>query len=378
MRIGIDIRSLQNDSRDRGIGTYSRCLIKALLSSDKKNEYVFFTFNNQPLPDILKEAPFRHVKVRGVTARRKRFVWVTGQARFPFATAKEKLDIFHSLEYIVAVFSRSRKVITVHDFINKEFEAYKRRNGILRKTYFYLIDRTLERADKIIAVSEYTKQKIISSLKVKEDKVKVVYQGVDEGFRPLADKLCAEQVLKKYNIHNDFFLYVGVIDYHKNIDGLIRAFSRMKSKEAQLVLAGTKNDLKYLAHVEGLISKLNLKLRVHLLGFVPKDDLVILNNAAKAAVSVSFYEGFGLPVLEAMSCAKAVIASGNTSMREIVRDAGILVDPYNTEEITHAMDRLLSDNQLNAALAAKCYKRSKQFSWDKAASETLGVYKELA
>jgi len=121
MRIGIDIRSLQNDSRLRGIGTYTRCLTQSLLSLDKKNEYVFFAFRNRPLPDLSTRGQGRDAKISLLTWRKKRLVWLTGQVLFPYAAKKEGLDIFYSPEYIVPVLGRVKKAITVHDFINLEY-----------------------------------------------------------------------------------------------------------------------------------------------------------------------------------------------------------------------------------------------------------------
>lgn len=374
MRIGIDIRSLQNDSRNRGIGTYARYLVKNILSLDKDNEYIFFAFANRPLPPILSDYNLRKVKIKRVTSLRKRFVWLTGQALLPQAIAKEKLDIFHSLEHIVAVFSQAKKVITVHDFINREFEVYKKRNDWLRKLYFYLIDETMKRADKIVAISEYTKRKIVELLKVEDDKIKVIYEAADKIFHPLSDQKYFSALRVKYNIHRDFLLYVGAIDHHKNIDGLIKAFSRIKFKDINLVLVGVECDVKYTKLIHKLIQDNRLSDKVCILGHIPQEDLVGLYNMAQAVISVSFYEGFGLPVLEAMACARAVIASGNTSMKEIINDAGILVDPYNNEEITYAIDKLLGNPGLRNDLSQKALKRSLDFSWEKAAKDTIAVY----
>ena len=124
-------------------------------------------------------------------------------------------------------------------------------------------------------------------------------------------------------------------------------------------------------------SRIYIERRVLLLGYIPQEDLVSLYNMAESVISVSFYEGFGLPVIEAMACAKPVIASGNTSMAEIVGDCGILVNPHNLEEITAAMDSLLSNEGLRKTLAEKGFERSKEFSWEKAARQMLGVWEEL-
>ena len=377
MRVGIDIRSLQNDSQLRGIGTYTRSLIQALLSVDEESEYVFFAFRNQPLPDLCKELAGKKVMVSRLTWRKKRFVWLSGQALFPYAAKKERLDVFYSPEYIVPVLGRVKKTITVHDFINIEYPLYRKRSGALRRLYFYLKDKTLYRADRIIAVSYYTKRKILELTGTREERIRVIYEAAEEAFRPIKDKDAFSRLRKKYGIEGRFLLYAGAIDYHKNIDGLIKAFSRIKDKGAALALAGVKNDPGYFEFIQRLIQELGLERNVFILGYLPQEDLVGLYNMAEAVVSASFYEGFGLPVIEAMACARPVIASGNTSMAEIAGDCGILVDPYNLEEITAAMDSLLSNEDLRNALAEKSFIRSKEFSWEKAARQMIGVWEEL-
>ncbi len=377
MRIGIDIRSLQNDSQSRGIGTYTRCLLKSILSMDHENEYVFFAFRNQPLPDVLKDGVFRKVRVHKVTSRRKRFVWLSGQAFFPSAISRERLDVFHSPEYIVPVFSKAKKVITVHDFINSDFALYRKRSVALRRGYFYLKDKTLRYADGIIAISEYTKKKIMEFTGIKETKIKVIYEAAEDIFSHCKDSEKLAQLRAKYNIKKDFLLYVGALDYHKNIDGLIRAFGKVKFKDLALVMIGVKNDPRYFIFINGLIEKLRLSGSVYILGYIPKEDLAGFYNLAKAVISVSFYEGFGLPIIEGMSCGKPVIVSGNTSMREIAEGCGILVDPHNQEEISGAIDRLLNDDALATDLSSKAYQRSREFTWEKTALQTLSLYHEL-
>ena len=377
MRIGIDIRSLQNDSQLRGIGTYTRCLIQSLLSLDKENEYVLFAFRNRPLPDLSIQGQGKHVKISRLTWRKKRFVWLTGQALFPYAARKEKLVVFYSPEYIVPVFGKVKKAITVHDFINVEYPLYRKRSWALRRLYFYLKDKTLHRADRIISVSHYTKGKIMELCRIAENRISVIYEAAQDCFRPFNDRDLFSIIEEKYGIKERFIFYAGAIDYHKNIDGLIKAFSRIKDKEAALVLAGVKNDPRYFESIQRLIADLHLERRVLLLGYIPQEDLVSLYNMAESVISVSFYEGFGLPVIEAMACAKSVIASGNTSMAEIVGDCGILVNPHNLEQITAAMDNLFSDEGLRNSLAEKGFIRSKEFSWEKAARQMIGVWEEL-
>lgn len=379
MRIGIDIRSLQNESRDRGIGTYTRCLIEHLLAIDRHNEYFFFVFRNQGLPQICHIYPRARENTVGVTWRRKRFMWISGQCLFPYAVKRYKLDIFYSPEYIVPVVARVKKVITVHDFINSDYSLYRSRCGRIRKGYFFLRNSTLRFADRIIAVSEYTKQKIIKITGVTADKIRVIYEGAAPVFAPLSDKVGIREIIRRrYGIHEDFFLYVGAIDYHKNIDGLLKAFARIKKQGVAFVIAGTPVDPRYASRIYAeseLLAK--NKHKVYFLGFVCQQELVDLYNTAIGFISVSVYEGFGLPALEAMACGTPLIAAGNTSMREIVDSGGILVDPYNIDEITYAMENLLSDGNLRNLLSQKALIRAREFSWEKAARETLSLYEDL-
>jgi len=379
MRIGIDVISLQNDSRNRGIGTYTRCLLKNIFSIDRDNEYVFFVFGNRPPPSLLKENTFKDTKIIKITQQRKRFNWLSGQLLFPRAIAKERLDIFHSTEYILPAFSKTKKIITVHDSISSDYKIYWERSHFIRRIYFYLKNETLKRADKIIAVSDYTKKKIMELLRIEEERIKVIYEAAEDVFRPIDNSEILLNLKKKYNIDREFLLYVGVLDHHKNICGLIKAFSQVRFKEIDLFLVGPeiKDDWGYFESMSILIEKFKLKNRVHILGYIPQDDLAGLYNMAKIVISVSFYDGFGLPILEAMACGRPVIASGNTSMREIVDSAGILVDPYSLEEITYAIENLLSDEDLRNLLSQKALVRAKEFSWEKTARETLLLYEDL-
>jgi len=380
MRIGIDIRSLQNESRDRGIGTYTRCLVEHLLAIDKYNEYIFFAFRNQDLPQICNIYPRIKENTVGITWRHKHFMWISGQCLFPYAAKRYKLDIFYSPEYIVPVGARAKKVITVHDFITRDYPVYRSRSTPIHKGYFFLRDSTLHFADCVIAVSRYTKQKTIELTGVNPDKIRVIYEGAAPVFIPLSDKeSIRKRIRQRYGIGEDFFLYIGAIDYHKNIDGLLKSFAQLKRKDVALVIVGRPVYRRYTTRIYAQSNALVKDGRkVYFLGYLCQRELADLYNAAVSFVSVSVYEGFGLPALEAMACGTPVIAAGNTSMREIVDSSGILVDPYNTEEITSAMENLLSDDALRNRLSRQALIRAKEFSWEKAARETLSVYEELA
>jgi glycosyltransferase involved in cell wall biosynthesis len=371
VRIGIDVRSLQNDSAQRGIGTYTRELVKGLLSRGAQHEYVLFAFSNRPLP------LFEQASIRRVTSSRKHFMWLSGQILFPLAAKRERLDLFYSPENIVPVLARCATAITVHDFINSDYPVYWKRSVPLRKAYMHLKNRTLRHADGIIAVSEYTRKKIAELVGVDMRRVKVIHEAAGKEFFPLSDLQRFTLLRRKYSIEGRFFLYVGAVDYHKNIDGLISAFAQLRDKRSRLVLAGVRRDPVYNDLVLGLARRFGVAERVHFLGYVAQDELVCLYNMAEGFVSVSQYEGFGLPCLEAMSCACPVIVSGNTSMREVAGGAGLLVDPGDTGQIAAAMDTVLGDTAAAAGLASAALQRSREFTWEKAAAQTLEFFEGM-
>lgn len=377
MRIGIDIRSLQNESQNRGIGTYGCCLIRSLLSIDKENEYVFFVFGNLPLPALLSEDIFKDVNIKKVTSKIKYFALLPGQVLFPYAIRKERLDIFHSPEHILPIFSSCKKVITIHDFISSEYEIYRKRQNLISKMYYYLKYKSARYADRIIAVSECTKKKIMQFVGIKEDRIRVIYEAAQDNFKPVDDKELFLRLREKYKIDVDFILYVGAITPHKNIGVLIKAFGQRSFKDFGLVLAGIDNDKEYLTYINMLVGQLKLKERVYILGHIPQEDLVGFYNMARLVISVSLHEGFGLPILEAMACGRPVIASGNTSMREIVDSSGILIDPHNIKEIASTINNLLSNEELRNILSKKGLERAKEFSWQKTAKETIALYQVL-
>jgi glycosyltransferase involved in cell wall biosynthesis len=189
----------------------------------------------------------------------------------------------------------------------------------------------------------------------------------------------AQRVRGRFGLQGDFLLFVSTIEPRKNVPTLLRAFRRLMDAyhpNVQLVLAGEKGWL--YDEVFQLVRDLKLVDKVVFLGRVSTEELLWLYNVAQALVSPSIYEGFGLPPLEAMACGTPVIVSNVSSLPEVVADAGILVDPYDAEELSVAMWRLLSDAELRASLIEKGYKRAGFFSWDKAAQETLKLYHSLA
>jgi glycosyltransferase involved in cell wall biosynthesis len=233
------------------------------------------------------------------------------------------------------------------------------------------------KASKIIAISENTKKDIIDYFRIDEEKIRVIYLGVDRQFSPQPDTN-EVGVLSKYNLPRGYILSVGTLEPRKNILRLINAYKMVASTGEpvpKLVIVGGQGwrneDLGKLVRESGLAD------RVVLVGYVPDEDLPTLYRNAAVFVYPSLYEGFGLPPLEAMACGTPVITSNISSIPEVVGDAAILIDPYNTTEIAQAIASVLNNKELRDRLKMNGLVRSNLFSWDKTARETLKLYQEV-
>lgn len=248
------------------------------------------------------------------------------------------------------------------------------------KTYFVhklFLPRTLKNADKIIAISQSTKNDLIKHLNIPKEKIRVIYLATNENYK-LLSKEEIDKIRVKYKINHPFILYVGTLEPRKNIVRLIEAFYKARNNGGinhKLVLTGRKG-WKY-KNIFNKIDELNLNKDVIFTGYIPDEDLPALYNAADLFVYPSIYEGFGLPPLEAMACGTPVITSNVSSLPEVVGDAGIMVDPYNMDELSNKITEVLSNNKLKEELSQKGLERAKLFSWEKCARETLEVFEEV-
>jgi glycosyltransferase involved in cell wall biosynthesis len=227
----------------------------------------------------------------------------------------------------------------------------------------------------IIADSQNTKNDCIKYLGIPEEKIKVIYLAPDSIYQPINNKQeIREQVCKKYNIEFPFILYTGTLEKRKNIPILIKAFYKLKKMgiSHKLLIVGKKG-WKY-DDIFKTIKTLNLQKDIMFTGYVPKEDLVKFYNLADLFVYPSLYEGFGLPPLEAMACGCPVITSNTSSLPEVVKDAGIMFNPYCVDELVKIMYEVLIDESLRIELSRKGLERAKLFNWRKTAEETWKVY----
>jgi len=285
---------------------------------------------------------------------------------------KNKFDLIHIPHFNVPFKKIDNLVVTIHDLIYLKFgenlPAYKR-FGVE-----HLFSNAIEMAEKIIAVSENTKKDIIERYPEAEEKIRVIYEAADHIFKKIGNNAKKEEIRHKYNLPEDIILSVGSLKRHKNIERLVDVYTNLKAKgiKHRLVVVGrcqSKEEEKIRQRIESTDAIY--------LGEIPSDDLVVVYNLSRVFVMPSLYEGFGLPVLEAMACGVAVAASRASSLPEVAGDAALLFDPYDVKDISDKMSAILSDEPLRQDLIKRGLERAKQFSWKKTAEKTLEVYRDI-
>ncbi|MBI3671389.1 glycosyltransferase family 4 protein [Candidatus Azambacteria bacterium] len=282
-------------------------------------------------------------------------------------------DVFFSPHFLSAPVSKdAKKVVTFHDL---SFLHYPEFFSFKKKYWHFTQDpkKQAKEADRIIAISESTKSDLVNFYNIPDEKISVVYSGVDESFRPIPKSdQNLERVKKKYNLPENFILYLGTIEPRKNILGIIEAFEKVREKrKVNLVIAGTFGWL--FSDIIKRAENSRFKDDIVFTGFVDQADKVYLYNLAEVFVYPSFFEGFGFPPLEAMACGVPIITSNCSSLPEVVGDAGIMIDPYKPSEIAEAIDLVLESGALRSALRERGIEQSKKFSWEDAGKKTLSI-----
>lgn len=368
MRIGFDARMYS--TQFTGIGRYNYELLKRLLSIDTKNEYIIF-LNPQEYQKFDASKP--HVKKVMVDAPHYSKAEQWG---FLKALRAEKLDLMHFTHFNAPLLYRKPYVVTIHDLTITFYKGKKHTSLLKRIAYHTVLTNVLKHARHIIGVSEYTKQDILRLYPFTTGRVSMIYEGIGEEFQIIEDPARLEQTRDKYHLHKPFLLYTGNWRNHKNIEGLIRAFAiivKNHTKDVELVITGKDNP--YYPEVKELPKELGIADRVRLTGLVSDEELVDLYNLTDLYVFPSFYEGFGLPILESMSCGTPVASSNTSCLPEVGGEHGcVYFDPHNVSDMAQKILLALTDQPLREKLVQNGFQRIKDFSWDKMAEETLGVY----
>lgn len=365
MRIGIDVRKIN----DFGIGTYIQNLVKHLLELDKQNPYFLF-FNHRDIEHFSypKEQVVKLMNNSPKYSVREHFS-LSHQAK------KYEIQLFHEPHYTLPYFLKCKKVVSVHDLIHLKFPQYL--PG--KKAYIYakfMLGQTLKKADKILTGSKNTKNDIMEIFKTNQEKIEVIYYGVDEMFKPIKDQNLLENFRNKYKLPTKYILYSGSMRKHKNLENALKAYSRLKDKSYDLVLAGV--GLQNQKVLEPMLKELKITERVKIIPFLDYIELVLLYNSASVLFFPTLYEGFGLPVLEAMACGIPVVSSNNSSIAEVSGDAAVLVNPANLKEMAESLEKILDETPLRQKMISRGLERAKMFSWKKTAEQTLKIYQELS
>jgi glycosyltransferase involved in cell wall biosynthesis len=262
------------------------------------------------------------------------------------------------------------QIITVHDLIPLK---YPELNPKWQYYYRYILPIILKKSQKIISISQHTKKDLIANYELQPEKIKVVYLGCD---RKLFSPKPNPKILQKYNL-DKYLLYVGDMRFYKNLGRCLEAFERLPLKDYQFIITGKKDDFFY-PQIKRQTEQLSAKERIIFLDYVPTADLPSLYSMAQSLVFASVYEGFGLPVLEAMACGCPVIASNATSIPEVGGDSILYVDPYDVENITQAMYRILTDANLRKNLSNQGLERAKLFNWSQTAQNVRQIFYQLS
>jgi len=366
MRIGIDARLVYYSQA--GIGQYILHLINGLAQIDRENEYVILQSRKDDTT-IVQQPNFRRVSL-----------WTPSHHRLERVSLNMELmrlglDLLHSPDFIPPHRPSCKSVITVHDLAFLLYPHFLTKESA---RYYGHIDQAVCWTDHIIAVSNCTKRDTIEHLGVPEDKITVVYEATNPIFHPIDRDQARQQVRDRYGVEGPFVLFVSTIEPRKNVPTLLLAFRQLcecYQQDVELVLAGSKGWL--FEDVYNLVGELNLDDRIHMIGQVPSEDLLNLYNAAELLAHPAFYEGFGLPPLEAMSCGLPAVVANVASLPEVVGDAALLIDPNERDELTVAMWRVLTDQALNQEMRTKGLRQAERFSWTRAAQETLDIYRRV-
>ena len=356
------------DIQYAGVHVYTREIIRAVTSLDKNNEYILIRPESKNQYDGVKEI---------IVPLSEKIPMHRGMRQYgaiPSAARKLNPDIVIEPGHFGPFFlpKKVKRVTVIHDItpvIMPDYHIFMSR--LFHKLF---LPGILKRANHIITNSEYTKSDVVTHYPITKDKTTAILLGKDENFKPDNN----DGFLKKYNIQKPYFLYVGTLEPRKNLSRLISAFEQLVDNgicNHQLVLAGKKgwkiDDL--YTQIENSSAKNNIILP----GFVDKEDLAALYTHADIFVYPSYYEGFGLPILEAMSCGVPVITSNTSSLPEVGGDAALYFDPMSIQDLYETLSKLITNENLMLEMKQKGLERSKQFSWEKAGKETIALFEQI-
>lgn len=370
MRIAFDATAIP--ANRAGAGIYIFNLVQALAKIDTVNQYHVYA-----KPDHIAEfgivQPNFHFVSMPHTSTLRRLAWE--QTVLPREIKRHHIDVLHSPHYTMPFQPGCKSIVTFCDMI---FVLFPHMHNHVRRIFFQrMMRRSAERADMLIAISESTRGDVLRYKHLPPERVISIPLAASDAFRrmPASESQVA---CARYNLTpGRFILYVGVLEPRKNVPLLMEAYARIAAEypDVPLVIAGKKGWM--YEEIFRQVTLLGITERVRFLGYVPEDDLIGLYNAARVFVYPSRYEGFGLPVLEAMQCGVPVITCNVSSLPEVAGDAALLVEPDDVVGLADSLGRVMDNDSLAHNLSARGIERARQFSWQRCAHETLLVYQSV-
>ena len=370
MHIAIDVRTVE--TQHSGVGYYVTHLLEALHRLDRRNRYTYVCTRKQ-----IEEGVMGRNAVPLLPTRFSHESHPLGDLWehffLPSQLRRSGVDLFHGPAFVIPFWKRGyRTVATIHDLV-----VFRHPETVPRRYSYYMqsvIRMAVRYADALITVSQCTARDLYEFLNVPRRKVHVIYSAASPRFRPVGEERI-RQVRQRYGLDRPFILHVGNLEPKKNLPRLLEGFVGVRRRfgdRYQLVVAGKRGWLE--GPIFHAVHRLGLESAVRFLGYVPAEDLPALYSAAALFVFPSLYEGFGLPVLEAMGCGTPTVTSWAASLPEVAGDAAVLVDPHDAEDIGRAMVRVLESPALQEELREKGLQRQARFSWEETARKTLEVY----
>ncbi len=382
MRLGIN--GFFWDMESTGSGQYTRRLVSGLLDLEARPECLLFRPSDGPGDGAALSPPARIGERLLATplalGENVAKLWFE-QVSFPRACLREGVDVIHVPYFAPSLLGARKMVVTIHDLIPLVLPAY--RGSLLVRAYIGLVAMAARRAAAILTDSHASKKDIVRLLRVPAQRVRVVHLAASEAFQPVVERDRLSDLRRKYGLPEKYVLYLGGFDQRKNVETLVAAYAAMDAdltKQTRLVIAGRlpTRDSDFFPDPRPMVERWGLRDRVVFTEWVAEEDKPALYSAATLFVFPSLYEGFGLPVLEAMSCGTAVIASKCTSLPEITGDAALLVDPGDAAGLAAAMTLLLESAPRREELASRALQRGKLFSWQETVGQTLDTYRSVA
>jgi glycosyltransferase involved in cell wall biosynthesis len=353
-----------------GIGHHAANLLRGLARANGRQHYVALRTTPEPHGEW-REAPH----VTELMVNQPGPMWE--QVELPTLLADLGVEVYHNPAFGLPVVKTTRLVCTVHDCIPRLFPEYA--PGWLRDFFHHWAPVWMNLADHIICVSEHTKRDVVHLYGADPAKVTVVYQAANPALQPVADETRIVTVQRRYGIDAPYILSMGRVELRKNVGGLLEAFRAVRERMRSpilLVLAGPRDENPY--DPEGILPPEGRRGEVVVTGYVPEADLAALYSGCRVFCFPSFYEGFGMPVLEAMQCGAPVVTSRVSSMPEVGGDACRYVNPYEPQEIARGLLSVLDDEEARAEMRERGLARASRFSLERFGAETADVYRRVA